>query len=481
MFTLRAVIYARISTQEQSVYSLETQIQECKNFIEHNGHELVEIYTEDGESAKNLNRPNIRKLMEDIKKKKFDLVVCWKLDRLTRDTVDGLTLIISLFKKKYGVNFVSITEDIKTETPDDIMMLTIRLSLAQAEREKIAERSSMGQVARARKGLRNSSAKPYGYDVNPADLSLILREDEARIVRQIFEWYTTGWGRFKIANELNSMGIPAPKGHIWYDFIIGVLIRNVIYTGATHYKPKKAPESERIIVPNQHEPIISEALFKLAQIHATRRADNTMNQSSHLFPFSTILKCALCGRSFHGKKKTKQSVISSNNYYLCSGKYRQHEFCVASRISQDKLTDLLFGYLDKFVLTDDNQPVSREKRDTEKERKQLEKELEDVKKKRSRLIDAMVDAKITYEDYTEKIIPIDVQIATLEKDIKKIKPVEVSSITRRDVVNNLKMLQKDWLKMDEVKRKQTVQSLFKRIVIAKVGDTWKIVGVELNI
>lgn len=476
---MKSAVYPRISKDEQSKYSINEQIQLCKEYLEREGHEMIEVYIDDGYSAKNMKRPALQRMLSDIKKKSFNMITVWSMDRLTRETIDGLTMVRDNFRPN-GIEFASVTEEIDTSTPDGYMMFTIKLSMAQREREKIAERSSMGQVARAKTGLRNTSAKPYGYNVNPADLSLILREDEARVVRMIFEWYTQGWGRFKIASELNKKGIPAPKGHTWYDFIIGVIVKNLIYIGSTHYKPKKSPESERIITPNKHEAIISAELYKIAQDHTRRRSENTMSQSSHLFPFSTILKCALCGKSFHGKKRS-QECKTGRNYYCCSGKYRVRGNCTASNVTETKITDLLFNYLDKFVLTDDNKPVSRDKRDTEKERKQLEKELDDIKKKRSRLINAMVDGTVNYEDYTEKIKPIDVQMTNLEAEIKKIKPAEMSEMTRIDLLNNLKMLKRDWVTTDEVERKLAVQELFKRIVIAKVGDAWKILGLELNI
>lgn len=481
---MKSVIYARISKDEQSKYSIDEQVKRCREYLEREGHELVEVYIDDGYSAKNMKRPALQNMLSDIKKKSFNMITTWATDRLTRETIDGLTMVKDSFRPN-GIEFASVTEDIDTSTPDGYMMFTIRLSMAQREREKIAERSSMGQMARAKKGLRNTPAKPYGYDVNPDDLSLVIREDEARVVRMIFDWYAQGWGKFKIARELNRMGIPAPKGHTWYDFIIGVIVRNIIYTGATHYKPKKAPESERIIVENQHEAIIPKEIFQLAQSHTKRRSDNTMSQSSYLFPYSTILKCALCGKSFHGKKKvnpSKKNGFNRYTYYSCSGKNRVRGDCTSLSVREDTVSEILFKYVElQFELADVNKPLAREKRDTEKERKQLEKEIEEVKKKRSRLIDAMVDGKITYEDYSEKIIPIDAQIENLEKNISKIKPVQESSITRRDVVDNIKALRKGWAKMDDAKRKLTIQSLFKRIVIAKVGEEWKILGVELNI
>src|SRR5690242_20651217 len=126
-------------------------------------------------------------------------------------------MVTTMFRPN-GIEFVSFTEDIDTSTPDGMMMFTIRLSMAQRERERIAERSSMGQAARARKGLRNSPTRPYGYDINK-DLALTVNEEEAEIVRQIFDWFLAGWGRIKIARSLNDQGIPAKGGGIWYESV----------------------------------------------------------------------------------------------------------------------------------------------------------------------------------------------------------------------------------------------------------------------
>jgi site-specific DNA recombinase len=478
VFLLRAVIYSRISREDQSNYSLNAQIEDCKAYIERNAHELIEIYIDDGESAKDLLRPRIQDLMNDLKKNKFDLVICWKLDRLTRDTVDGLTLIINLFKKKHNVIFASVTEDIKTETSDDVMMLTIRLSLAQAEREKIRERVTMGQMARAKTGKRNTSAKPYGYNVGE-DLSLTIQEEEAEVVREIFGWYVSGHGRNKIATLLNDRHIPSPRGSIWFELIVGNVIKNPVYKGATHWKRKADTEDKRIIVEGMHEPIISEELWNLAQKIRQRRADNDMNQSNYDFPFSTIIKCGECGRSYHGKQLTKVKWGNKTRHYRCAGKYRQ-DSCSSSDISEIKLTKLFLDFLQKFEFKSEDMAKPLDGIDVAKEKKKLEKQIADSKTRRNNYVRAMADNKLKYEDFIMFADEEDTKTKVWQEELNQLlKHIPSTQKTRSDTMKALSYLHQQWDEMTVIERKINIQRMFHFLVIRKRDGVWGIVAYKL--
>lgn len=476
---MKAVIYARISSAEQSVYSLESQVNECKRFIERLGHELIEVYIDDGESAKDLQRPDIQRLMDDLKKTTFDLVVSWKLDRLTRDTVDGLTLIINLFKKKHNVIFMSATEDIKTETSDDIMMLTIRLSLAQSEREKIRERTTLGQMARAKTGKRNNMSKPYGYNIDK-DMRLTVNEEEAEIVRRIYQWYVEGHGRQKIAYMLNDEGIPAPRGKIWFDLGVGLMIGNPTHIGANHWKREVDPEEKRIIVHGMHEPIVPMELFESAVNIKGKRKDGSMSQSSYEFAFSSIIKCGECGRSYHGRMKAISQPGTRTKNYLCSGRGRS-EICYASSISETKLTNLFLSYLANFKLRVEVPEKVVGGIDTAKEKKKLEKAISDSVVKKDRYTRAWGSNVIDYDKFLElmgeetekqkawqfELEEINMQTPTFKKkhsDIEK---------AIRDMGNN-------WNEFTVLQRKMALYEVFKYIVIKKENGTWVIAATMLN-
>jgi site-specific DNA recombinase len=473
---MRASIYPRISKEDQSAFSLEGQIEECKKYIEKEGYTLGEIYIEDGYSAKNMKRPALTRMLEDLAQKKFDIIVIWRLDRLTRSTLDGLNMVINLFRPK-GVEFASVTEDIDTSTSDGMMMFTIRLSMAQNEREKIAERSSMGQKTRAKSGKRNSSAEPYGYNVGEG-LQLSINEDEAYIVKQIYEWYLQGWGRIKIARTLNEKNIPAKKGGVWYEYIIGLILRNITYTGAVHWKAKDAPESERVIVPGVHDAIIPMDMFKQAQTVFKRRRENDMNLSSFDFIYSTIVKCAVCGRSYHGKMKDKDR---NYRYYRCSGKYLPSQKCDASDIIEAKLTNLIFAHFEsKDIVIDKTKPVVKKTLDTDRERKRIEKFLNESKEMVKRWNMAFGKGKMDYDDFSKLIDDERIKVKSWEEELSNLPQDEKNaSHTYKDVADRFKRISMDWERMDNLERKSVIQNFFKAIYIGKVDKVWKIHGYVL--
>jgi site-specific DNA recombinase len=475
---MRAVIYARISKDEQSKYSIGEQISLCQKFMEEEGHEVVEVFIDEGFSSKTMKRPALQKMLGQIKDKKFDIICVWNSDRLTRTTLDGLTMVTTMFKPA-DIDFASYTEDIDTSTPDGMMMFTIRLSMAQRERERIAERSSMGQAARARAGKRNTSARPYGYDVGE-DLALTVNEEEAEIVRKIFDWYVGGWGRIKIAGVLNFEKIPANRGGKWPEKIIGDILKNITYTGAVHFKLKGDPESKRIIVPNVHEAIITKEQYNLAQFVFGRRRDNDMSQSSYDFVFSTVVKCALCGRSFHGKMKTFSDTRPHYRYYRCSGKYRPESMCTSSDLVEHKL---IFSRIDTLLSPsyDDTKKVKTDRVDIEKERKRLEKQIAQSRERRKNYARSMGDGKMDYEEYGELVSEEKNKADKWQQELDDLPQEELTmGQTMKDIRIELERVKKNWSSMSNEIRKTSIQHLFKRIVIGKINNEWAVLGHEFN-
>lgn len=481
---MKAVIYGRISREEQSVYSLEEQVKECKRYIENEGHEWIDTYIDDGYSAKDLHRPSLQQMLEDIKARKFGLIVIWKLDRLTRDTLDGLSMVKNIFKPN-GIAFASKTEDIDTSTPDGYMMFTIRLSMAQAEREKIRERVIMGQTARARTGKRNSSIAPYGYRCGE-DLKLEVVEEEAEVVRLIYQWYLEGDGKPKICTRLTEMGISPPKGaKIWYTKTIMTILGNYAYYGASDWKQRNLPESDRIIIENTHEPIIPRDVWDKAQDYTRRKREHSMSQSSHDFPFSTIVKCALCGSSFHGRytKRTGNEKHPHSRIYFCRSRVTYPVTCDSSSISERKLTKLIFDTI-HFDLPemDLNKPVDKTQPDVAKERTRLLKELEKSKDRQMKLAKAMSSGAIDFDIYAQlreeeksKCASWEDQLAALPKDQQAIDTIRVS-----EIMEELRRLKQDWHTWSYAEQKIRVQKIFKRIVVTKVGKAWQIEEVEIH-
>ena len=163
----KVAIYCRVSTIEQAEegLSIDSQYHNIKEYCKNQGHEIYNLYEDRGISGKNItNRPGIKQLLEDATKNKFDLVVVWKLNRISRKLLDILNIVDLL--NKHNIAFRSLTENFETETPSGKLQLNIMGAIGEFERETIAENVKMGLLARAREGRWNGGVV-LGYTLKP--------------------------------------------------------------------------------------------------------------------------------------------------------------------------------------------------------------------------------------------------------------------------------------------------------------------------
>lgn len=472
---MKAAIYCRVSTDDQAIHghSLEAQRDECVKHLLKRGYDNYEVFVDDGYSAKDMNRPALIKMLDDVKARNISYIVFWSLDRLTRDPIDGLMMCRETFYKK-GIPFASITEEIDMDSADGEMMLTIRLSMARAERRRIGERTRMGYAKRAQKGHRNSPSRPYGYDIGP-NLTLTVNVDEKHIVHRIFDWYINGFGAHRIVRELNALGIPSPRGRdIWNNTAVKHILGNISYLGYNHWKSKNAPEEQRIVERGEHEPILDEETFNKAQQITQRRSQKDMSRSSHDFYFSTILKCSLCGTSYYGNAFTQNG--NKITRYYCSGK-RHFGICNASDISQPKATKLVLAEIDNLLKknTDTSKEVRAQKEgDSEKERKQLEKQISQTKSELERLVSLFMSDKIDLDIYEKKREETKSKLTLLEQRLAEMPSTEAKKLTMDSAIKLMSQLHENWQYMTDKERKRLMQVLFKAIKIRKVEGKWRV-------
>ena len=480
MIILKAASYERVSSDEQvrAGFSLEAQNEKNINYIKLQGWEFAGSYIDPGKSGKNLNRPDMKRLLSDINKGLINIVVVHKLDRLTRNIGD-LHHLLNLFEKK-EIKLVSLTENIDTSNAMGRMFVYLLGVFAQLYRENLSEEVIKGQSKRAEKGLRNSSHRPLGYEVRADDLSLSIIEEEAALVREIFSLFIGGWGVQKIARHFNTSGIPSKTNGRWYERTIVSILTNHSYYGATHWKPKDAPEEERIIVPDMHEPIISKETFDEAQRVAKRRSELSMNTSGHDFPFSTIVKCGECGRSYHGYDQKYKKVTYNTRHYRCAGKYAADHYCTnGSDISEPKLSAAFLEFLDNIDIHANDPNKLLEGRDVDRERKKLQRLLEDSAAKRKNYTRAMGSGKIDYDTFEELIDEENKKAKEWQDQLDALSAFTPSKRTRKDILELINNLKSKWAEMDHAKRKFAVQQLFEVLVIKKYDKEWRIVSYKL--
>ncbi|MFB7640022.1 recombinase family protein [Peribacillus butanolivorans] len=160
------------------------------SFVKSQGWEVYDFYVEEGVSAKNLKRPSMQRLIQDTIDKKFDVVVFYKLDRLVR-SVSDLDSLLQLFDEN-KIAIRSVTEPFDTPTAIGRFLITLVAAIAQWERETISERVVINMVKKATMGERNGGRAPYGYRLKEG--KLIIYDEEARFVKDIFNLYTSGKG-----------------------------------------------------------------------------------------------------------------------------------------------------------------------------------------------------------------------------------------------------------------------------------------------
>lgn len=209
---MKVIGYVRVSTDEQAEkgLSLEAQEEKIKAYCKVKDWELIGIVRDEGASAKNLDREGIKKILNMIERNEIDILIVFKLDRLTRSVKD-LNFLLELFEKK-NISLVSLSENFDTTTATGRLMLNLLASVSQWEREVIGERTKA--VMRYLKENQKVYSRPvYGYDI--VGDRLIPNPKEQRIIKLMKELREQGFSYREIAEYLEEEGIPTKRGGRW--------------------------------------------------------------------------------------------------------------------------------------------------------------------------------------------------------------------------------------------------------------------------
>lgn len=329
--------YVRVSTEEQvQGFSLEAQKDEIKRFAKENGYELVHIYEEKGESAKDLNRTQFQKMLRDSFNDKFDVILAWRIDRISREVTDILNLKKDLSSRDKRLIITTTGMDSSRET-DDFSFLVYGF-LSEEERKRLLARTKLGMKKRAQDGLFNGGVV-YGY--NSVNKRLIVDEEESKIVEEIFELRALGKGYKYIALQLNARGIKTKREKAFSIGGVRGILHNPIYIGLIKYgeyvdwnekrrKGKSVPE----IVKGQHKSIISQELWNNVQeINKKYREKRLVNRKvKGELLLTGVIRCPICGYG------TVMHKSKGHVYYMC-GQYHNKGIseCKSNLIRRDNI------------------------------------------------------------------------------------------------------------------------------------------------
>jgi site-specific DNA recombinase len=390
-FTIRAVIYARVSTKEQAEdkISIPAQITDCRKTIIERGWELVkEPYIDEGISGHLLEeRKGLQDLLGDARQHMFDLVVVKDFDRFARNRVAATIVreeLKELFIQTYALNTPVEPKNPKQYDPTDddlgIMVEGVSDTMSEIERNKIRRRMMMGKTAIAKAGKIPNNV-PYGYKIersfegNKACRKVLIDEEKASVVRTIFDEYIKGKGALNIAFELTKKGVKPPRGLYWRAQAVKYMLQNQTYTGKVlwgwRHADYKKNQQRRIrghqgIIEEstEHKAIIPDAIFALAQKEKKIRGNSQKGRAKMSRGLLTgIAKCIRCGSGVtyltrhHLRKKKNPKWNDTITYeYLCGG-YKYSKICQRRIMSATRLEDFVLNQIRNLV----NNPTARER------------------------------------------------------------------------------------------------------------------------
>lgn len=443
----RVCAYARVSTDtEEQLTSYSSQISYYTEKIKSNPDwEFVGIYADEGISGTQAkNRTEFLRMIEDAKKGKIDIVIAKSISRFARNTVDTLNYVRLL--REYNVNVYFEKENINTLDMDSEMFLTFYSAFAQAESESISMNIKLGYKAKMKRGEACGKADCYGFDWNKETQELEINEEQAEVVRMIFNWYINGKGVFIISKELNELGIKTAKGRKWTHTTVRGLINNEKYVGdlksqkyfvenpITHKTRVNRGEKDIYVVKNHHDPIISREVWEKA-CELTEKRKRPMKDGkptdytkySLRYPFSSKIVCGYCGAIFSRKMGRARQDGTKATYWSCQRKQNSRFDCDDSKFIRENVLEEMFvelyNKLNEERTTNNINLFNAikkmiEEQGYEKDLRKLQEENEKLNGRLSSLVDMKLDKIIDNDTYVSKEKELLTKIDEINKKIK---------------------------------------------------------------
>lgn len=282
-----SAIYIRVSTdaQREEGYSIDAQKEMLTAYCVSKGIKKYDYYIDGGFSGSNLERPELKRLIEDIKCGKINCVLVYKLDRLSRSQKDTLYLIEDIFNPR-GVDFISLNESMDTSTPLGRLMLGILSAFAQLERENIKERTSMGMKERVKAGYWMGGGRvPFGYDYD-SQSGILVPNSDAETVKKVYDLYLRGYSTNAISRMLG----------LSYERLARQILKRKTNAGYIVYK------GEEFL--GKHKPIISLETYERAMQRMSETKGKFKGNAENLL--TGLVKCGVCGAKMRYQMWGKQ-------------------------------------------------------------------------------------------------------------------------------------------------------------------------------
>ncbi|MDO6353572.1 recombinase family protein [Caloramator sp. CAR-1] len=520
---MKFAIYSRKSKFTEKGDSVENQVIMCKEFIEKNfkNIESILVYEDEGFSGKDINRPQFQKMLKDAKAKKFDVVVCYRLDRFSRNVADFSTTINFLLSQ--GIDFISIREQFDTSTPMGRAMMNIAAVFAQLERETIAERIKDNMLELAKTGRWLGGTPPLGYKSEPIiyktedgknrkmyKLSIVPEEIET--VKLIYDLYLEKRGFNSVATYLCKNHFKGKNGGEFSRATVEQIVINPVYciaddkilnwfkkqgakvcgkpngkNGLMVYNKREGgkkdkPINEWIIAVGEHEGIIPSDVWLKCQeiIKENKEKSSPRSGTGNKFLLSGMIICGECGSGMASWSHYNKKYDYMERYYRCNLKNRASNRCTNKMLNAYKAEEYVVDYLkninpeiilkelaiDKSLLSNTN-TIKKEINNLQKQIEENEKIIKGLIRKMAILDDNVIDT------IQEEIQALKQENSKLNKRIQELTTSLDETFDKeqfiKNIVDSLNNIKKFYDYVDINTKRQLIKAVVDNIVW--YGDT----------
>jgi site-specific DNA recombinase len=456
--------YVRVSTENQiENYSIDEQIYRLNAYCKAKDWKMLKIYTDGGYSGGNTDRPALKKMLSDIKTTDVDIILVYKLDRLSRSQKDTLTLIEDEFIAN-KVDFVSICENFDTSTAFGRAMIGILSVFAQLEKDQITERFTMGRIGRSKSGyFHGGGNSPFGYTYENGEL--IVCETEAIIVREIYNLFLAGKSINAISRTLIS-----EYGGKWSANKIRNILTNVIYIGKVKFA--------KVEYDGRHTPVISKDTFAAVQALLNSSERESKKTAAQKTPFragyllSSLIVCDRCGARYS----------ANHGYYKCYSrsksckKFIMNPNCKNTNWKIEELDSLVINSIYEMIENHDllNNLLKNTKKPEAVDIKKTEVRLKEIQKQIENLIDLYQIGNAPMDLLSNKIKNLDLEKNILQRRIEKTTKYTVN--TCENFINSIKDFEKHFSDSALETQRLLISSLIEKVHVngSDITIDWRV-------
>lgn len=434
----KCYIYTRVSTAAQTEgYSLEAQTERLRKYADYKEMEVVREYCDAGKSGKSITgRPEFQRMLQDVSEERDGVafILVFKLSRFGRNAADVLNSL--QFIQDYGVNLVCVEDGIDSSKDSGKLTITVLSAVAEIERENILVQTMEGRKQKAREGKWNGGQAPFGYDLDSKNSTLVVNEEEAEIVRIIYDKFVhTDMGADAICNYLNQRGYTKKKvrGHELNYFARGLIMKildNPVYIGKIAYgknvtekvkgtrdEYRRVKTDDYLLADGLHEAIVDEETWEAAREKRKRTGVRFVKTHSleHEHILTGLIRCPLCGGGMSGtvqrRQNKKTGEYKDTFYYRCHHRKKvDGKICDYKPMLNQKMFNAEVEEFIRYMVAGDEfrkfvQEKLEEKVDVsalETEREQLQKQLKQVQGSKLKLIQMLDRLDTGDKHYTRK-------------------------------------------------------------------------------